>query len=114
MPLPPPLAGVPAARLWLASQYCSGERGLHMDAQNTDAQTDRQASPARAMADFAAGLRHQDIPPPVRALAKLLILDALGCGLAATGYEFAKATLAGARALGGDGPCAVVGSTVRL
>ena len=37
-----------------------------------------------------------------------------GCGLAATGYEFARATLAGARALGGDGPCAVIGSATRL
>jgi 2-methylcitrate dehydratase PrpD len=79
-----------------------------------DAQVDQQISPARALADFAAGLRYDDIPPPVRALAKLLILDALGCGLAATGYAFAKATLSGARALGGDGPCAVIGSAVRL
>jgi 2-methylcitrate dehydratase PrpD len=79
-----------------------------------DAQLDQQASPSRALADFAAALRYDDIPPQVRDLAKLLILDALGCGLAATGYDFAKATLAGARALGGDGPCAVIGSAVHL
>jgi 2-methylcitrate dehydratase PrpD len=70
--------------------------------------------PSRALAQFAAGLRYDDIPPRVCDLAKLLILDALGCGLAATGYDFAKATLAGAQALGGDGPCAVIGSGVRL
>ena len=79
-----------------------------------DAQVDQQIGPSRALAEFAAGLRYEDIPQPVLDLAKLLILDALGCGLAATGYEFAKATLAGARALGGDGPCAVIGSTARL
>ena len=79
-----------------------------------DAQVDQQASPSRALAEFAAGLRYEDIPPAVRELSKLLILDALGCGLAATGYDFASATLSGARALGGDGPCAVIGSTVRL
>jgi 2-methylcitrate dehydratase PrpD len=79
-----------------------------------DAQADQQASPAPALANFAAGLRYIDIPPLVRDLAKLLILDALGCGLAATGYDFAKATLSSARALGGDGPCAVIGSKARL
>src|ERR1700759_3086858 len=83
--------------------------GLHMDAQ-----LDQQASPSRALADFAAALRYDAIPPQVRDLAKLLILDALGCGLAATGYDFAKATLAGARALGGDGSGAVIGSAVHL
>lgn len=79
-----------------------------------DAHVEQQSAPSRALAEFAAGLRYDDIPPGVRELAKLLILDALGCGLAATGYEFAKATLAGAHALGGDGPCAVIGSATRL
>jgi 2-methylcitrate dehydratase PrpD len=79
-----------------------------------DAQLEQQTSPARALAEFAAGLRYDDIPPPVRDLAKLLILDALGCALAATGYDFAKATLSGARALGGDGPCAIIGNGARL
>lgn len=79
-----------------------------------DAQVAQRISPSRALAEFAAGLRYDDIPPRVRDLAKLLILDALGCGLAATGYDFAKATLAGAQALGGDGPCAVIGSPARL
>ena len=83
-----------------------------MDAQVAVAT--EQASPARALAEFAAGLCYEDIPTPVLDLAKLLILDALGCGLAATRYEFAKATLAGAHALGGDGTCAVIGNAARL
>ncbi len=73
-----------------------------------------QMSPARALAEFAAGLRYDDIPLAVREQAKLFILDALGCALAATRYEFAAATLAGAQALGGEGPCAVIGHTARL
>ena len=55
-----------------------------MDAQVAVAT--EQASPARALAEFAAGLRYEDVPTPVLDLAKLLILDALGCGLAATRY----------------------------
>jgi len=43
------------------------------------------------LANFAVRLRYADIRPRVRDLAKLLILDALGCGLAATGYDFANA-----------------------
>jgi 2-methylcitrate dehydratase PrpD len=73
-----------------------------------------QASPARALAEFTAGLRFEDIPLAVREQAKLFILDALGCALAATRYEFATATLAGARALGGEGPCVVIGNSARL
>ena len=79
-----------------------------------DAPVEAQLAPSRALAEFAANLRYDDIPPHVRDLAKLLILDALGCGLAATGYDFAKATFAGAQALGGEGPCAVIGSATRL
>lgn len=79
-----------------------------------DAHVEAQLAPSRALAEFAANLRYDDIPPRVRELAKLLILDALGCGLAAAGYDFAKATLAGARALGGEGTCAVIGSATRL
>ena len=79
-----------------------------------DAHAGPSIAPSRALAAFAAGLRHEDIPKSVLDLAKLLILDALGCGLAATGYDFARATLAGARALGGEGTCAVIGSAARL
>ena len=79
-----------------------------------DAHVEQQLAPSRALAEFAVALRYDDIPSRVRELAKLLILDALGCGLAATGYDFAKASFAGAQALGGDGPCAVIGSKAHL
>lgn len=71
-------------------------------------------TPARRLAEFAAGLTLEDIPPPVLHRAKLLILDALGCGLASNAYEFSNAAVAGAAALGGDGTCSVIGRGIRL
>lgn len=70
--------------------------------------------PAQAIANFAANLRFEDIPTTVLDRAKLLILDALGCGLASNAYDFADAAVAGAIALGGEGPCSVIGRKIRL
>lgn len=75
------------------------------------------APPARRLAEFAAGLTWEGVPAPVRERAKLLVLDALGVGLAANAYPFADAAVAGAVALGGgeaSGPCSVIGRAVRL
>jgi len=69
---------------------------------------------AQTLGRFAAGLSFEDIPSPVLARAKLLILDALGCGLASNAYDFAGAALAGSVALGGEGPCSVIGRSTRL
>lgn len=70
--------------------------------------------PARTLAEFAAGLRFEDIPAPVLFRAELLILDALGCGLASNAYDFAGVAVAGAAALGGEGTCSVIGRNIRL
>ena len=72
------------------------------------------AKPARTLAGFAAGLKLEDIPAPVLHRAKLLILDALGCGLASNAYDFAAVAVASATALGGEGTCSVIGRDVRL
>lgn len=71
-------------------------------------------SAAQTLARFAAGLSFEDIPAAVLERAKLLILDALGCGLGSNAYDFADAALAGAMALGGEGPCSVIGRAARL
>jgi len=71
-------------------------------------------TPALQLAGFAAGLSFERIPAAVRESAKLLILDALGVGLAANAYDFADVAVAGAVALGGDGKCSVLGRAVRL
>jgi 2-methylcitrate dehydratase PrpD len=70
--------------------------------------------PARTLAEFAAGLKFENIPAPVLHRAKLLILDALGCGLASNAYGFSDVAVAGATALGGEGTCSVIGREVRL
>jgi 2-methylcitrate dehydratase PrpD len=71
-------------------------------------------SPARRLAEFAADLAFDDIPKPVLDRGKLLILDALGCGLASNAYGFAEVAVAGAVALGGEGNCSVIGRNIRL
>lgn len=70
--------------------------------------------PARRLAEFAAALAFEDIPKPVLDRAKLLILDALGCGLASNAYDFSNVALAGITALGGEGACSVIGRDVRF
>lgn len=70
--------------------------------------------PAQALADFAADLTIGLIPQTVRDRAKLLILDALGVGLASNAYAFAEKSVAGISALGGAGPCTVIGRVEQL
>jgi 2-methylcitrate dehydratase PrpD len=65
---------------------------------------------AEKLAAFACSLRAEDIPAPVRARAKQLILDALGVALASTTYEFAARAHDGVCALAdGPGDCSVIG-----
>ena len=78
------------------------------------AATFAEALPAQVLADFAAGLTLEKIPETVRTRAKLLILDALGVGLAASSENFADAAVTAATSLGGEGPCSVIGRAVRL
>jgi 2-methylcitrate dehydratase PrpD len=77
-------------------------------------QTSTSEQPARSIAQFAAGLRFDDIPVAVRERGKMLILDSLGVGLASNAYDFAERSLAGISALGGDGRCSVIGRRERL
>lgn len=70
--------------------------------------------PAQSLAQFAADLRFEDIPASVIDRAKMLILDALGVGLASNAYDYADRAVAGAVALGESGPCSVIGRAERL
>lgn len=66
------------------------------------------SSLAEQFADFAIGLRFEDLPPEAVRLSKLLVLDAIACGLAATGTSLHASVsrwLAGAAA----GPARVFG-----
>jgi 2-methylcitrate dehydratase PrpD len=70
--------------------------------------------PARELAVFAAGLTLEAVPERVRDRAKLLILDAIGVGLASNAYPYADASVAGLLALGGAGECSLIGRSERL
>jgi 2-methylcitrate dehydratase PrpD len=81
---------------------------------DTRSAPDAETKPARRLAEFAAGLTFENIPKAVIDRAKLLILDALGCGLASNAYDFSHVAVAAAAELGGEGPCSVIGRDVRL
>ena len=63
---------------------------------------------SQRLAAWANGLRLEDVPAAVVDKAKDHLLDALGIALASTGFEYASATLAGAKALGGSGDATVL------
>ena len=76
---------------------------------------------AGTLAAFAANLTFEQIPAPVVARAKLLILDALGCGLASNAYAFADISVASVTRLasidrvpGGPGLVHVIGRALKL
>ncbi|MBS0242045.1 MAG: MmgE/PrpD family protein [Proteobacteria bacterium] len=71
-------------------------------------------SHAERIAEFAAGLTYEAIPEKVRERAKLQILDALGTGIASNAYPFAAKAIAGVEAMGGTGPCSVIGHKIKL
>ena len=56
---------------------------------------------SETFARFAAELRYENVPQPVRLRAKLLTLDAIGIALASSTYEFAGKALAGLSRFGG-------------
>ena len=66
------------------------------------------------LAAFTRNLQYAEIPGPVRERAKRLILDAIGCGLAAKRFDFAAASLRAIAELGGPGSRGVVGHSDRL
>jgi 2-methylcitrate dehydratase PrpD len=70
---------------------------------------------ARALADFAEGLRADDIPAEVRERARHLILDAVGIAHASTHYEFAHRALSAVTELSeGIGSAPLIGLPQRL
>lgn len=77
-------------------------------------ETGHGEQPARSLAQFAADLQFGDIPADVIDRAKMLILDALGVGLASNAYDYAGRAVAGAVALGESGPCSLIGRSERL
>src|SRR4030095_6137709 len=71
-------------------------------------------SAARRLARFVLGLRLEDVPEPVVARARLLVLDTLGNCLAATGEGFGRAITETATRLGGPPESTLLGSGARV
>lgn len=69
---------------------------------------------AAQLARFTAALDIRRVPEQVRERAKHLILDAVGCALAATKFDFAGPSLRALQALGGAGDSVVIGRRERL
>jgi 2-methylcitrate dehydratase PrpD len=71
-------------------------------------------SAARRLARFVVDLSLKDLPAPVVEKTGSLVLDTLGCCLAAARYDFGRAVRATAERLGGPPESALVGSRVRV
>ncbi len=71
---------------------------------------------AQALAEFVHGLCLEDIPPEVSLRARHLMLDAIGCAMAARREDFAARFWAATRSLAGDiaGQAGVIGYSQRL
>ncbi|MBI3045097.1 MAG: MmgE/PrpD family protein [Betaproteobacteria bacterium] len=65
------------------------------------------------MAQFAASLRHDDLPADVRDRARLVLLDALGCGLAGSTTEELRLIREAVRAAAGAGDTLLWGTPDR-
>ena len=65
------------------------------------------------LATWALAQRTQDIPANAIAQAKLLMLDAIGCGYAAYNEEAAHAVLEALRDMGGAPQCTVIGGAAK-
>jgi len=68
----------------------------------------------RGIADFVAGLTYERIPSDVVARIKLLILDALGCAIFATGLEWSRILIDTLTRLDGSRACGVWGTDKKL
>src|SRR5262249_33196444 len=68
----------------------------------------------RGIAEFVAGLTYERVPAEVIARIKLLIVDALGCAVFATGLEWSRILLDTLARLDGSQACAVRGTGQRF
>ena len=69
------------------------------------------AAPTIALSEFAAGLKFSDLPADVVANVKLMILDALGCAIAATTLgDGCREAMAVMRSLGGAQESTIIGT----
>jgi 2-methylcitrate dehydratase PrpD len=82
---------------------------------NLDARTSARAETiCETLAEFAVSLDGASIPADRRERARYHMLDAAGIALASTRYDFAHKTLAGLRAVAGEGDVGIFGMSAHL
>jgi 2-methylcitrate dehydratase PrpD len=69
--------------------------------------------PTRVLAEFARRIDLADIPGAVRREAGLVMLDGLGCALAAAGLESGRTMIRAVTGAAGEGPCRIIGRPER-
>ncbi len=87
---------------------------VHLERQILVHATSAQTSAARQIAAFATTSTRERMPAEVTAMAKLHVLDALGCGLAASGLGLGLEGRSVASAMGGTEEATVIGDGCRL
>jgi 2-methylcitrate dehydratase len=73
----------------------------------------KNPSTIERLADWAISIRTPEIAPAAIQQAKLLLLDTIGCGLAAWEQHAARAVLEATAAMGGSPHCSVIGSAAK-
>lgn len=66
------------------------------------------------LAGFVAGVRYEDLPPGAVHVAKRVLLDSIGCGIAGVDTDKGRACLEVARCLGGPAEATVLGTGLRV
>src|SRR5207302_736970 len=87
-----------------------GDRAAQSRARRQRGHARQRVTLARRLAEFAAALRFEDIPPAVVASVRLRALDILGIALAATTAETAPSVLGALEGWGASGDCTVIGA----
>src|SRR5205814_51329 len=108
-----PGAPRPAGRSYAGGRPRRDPRAVHAQATRVSGAVDDHSA-SRRLARFALGLRLDDVPPPVVARAGLLVLDTLGCALAAAPTDFGNSVIATPRALGGASESTIIGGGTRV
>src|ERR1700752_1791377 len=97
-----PVAFPPPGRLGSRDIACPGSSCPRGECQMPQ-------EPTQALAEFAVGLRHDDLPAKVREHCKLLLLDALACALAGHQGEETHQVEALASALAQSDEASIIG-----
>src|SRR5262249_15542226 len=116
---PCPPVSLAAARSWLTPFVFSRGRFM-LPGYSAQWRTGMNLTPdggnpyTSGIARFVAGLRYDAIPEAVKERIKLLILDALGCGIFAADLEWSRILLTTLGAVDASKGCGIWGTEARL